>query len=293
MIERLAVIGVGLIGGSLALALRAAGQVGEVVGAGRGRANLEQAKALGIIDRFTTSAALAVADADVVVVAAPLGNSARILHEIAPVLPAHAVVTDVGSTKRQVVDEARAALGVHFARFVPGHPIAGTEHSGAQAAFATLYRQHRVILTPLPETDAEALARVHAMWTATGATLTQMEVDEHDRVLAATSHLPHLLAYTLVDMLAAAADAQDIFAFAAGGFRDFTRIASSNPEMWRDITLANRDALLAITGQYQRALEDLMSALTVRDGERIEAIFRRAKHARDACALPEANAERR
>jgi len=293
MIERLAIIGVGLIGGSLGLALRAAGQVREVVGAGRGRANLERARALGIVDRFTTSAALAVADADMVVVAATLGNTAQVLRDIAPALAAHAIVTDVGSTKRAVVDQARAALGAHFARFVPGHPIAGTEHSGAQAAFATLYRQHRVILTPLPETDPAALARVHAMWAATGATLTQMDVDEHDRVLAATSHLPHLLAFALVDMLAAAPDARDIFAFAAGGFRDFTRIASSNSEMWRDIALANRDPLLAITGQYQRALDDLVNALTARDGARIEAVFRRAKQARDACALPEANVEPR
>ncbi len=292
MIAKLVVIGVGLIGGSLACALRKAGQVGEVVGVGRGVANLEQAVALGVIDRYSQDVAQAVADADVVVIGATLGSTAGILQSIAPALKPAAVVTDVGSTKANVVAAARAALGDKFARFVPGHPIAGTEHSGAQAAFAELYVGHRVILTPVAETDADALACVHAMWECAGACVTHMSVADHDRVLAATSHLPHMLAFTLVDMLAAASDADDIFAFAAGGFRDFTRVASSSPEMWRDIALANRDALLEICGAYNARLERLMQALREGDGVTLEQSFKRAKEARDRCLVPEANARR-
>ena len=292
MIAKLVVIGVGLIGGSLACALRKAGQVAEVVGVGRGVANLEQAVALGVIDSYSQDAAQAVVGADVVVVGATLGSTAGILETIAPALGPRTIVTDVGSTKASVVAAARAALGEKFSHFVPGHPIAGTEHSGAQAAFAELYVGHRVILTPVAETDADALARVDAMWTAAGARVTCMPVADHDRVLAATSHLPHMLAFTLVDMLAAANDADDIFAFAAGGFRDFTRIASSNPEMWRDIALANRDALLEICDAYNARLERLMQALRDGDGATLEQSFKRAKEARDRCVVPQANARR-
>jgi prephenate dehydrogenase len=292
MISKLVVIGVGLIGGSLACALRKAGQVGEVVGVGRGLANLEQAVALGVIDSYSQDPAQAVVDADMVVIGATLGSTAAILADIAPVLKATSIVTDVGSTKASVVAAARAALGPAISRFVPGHPIAGTEHSGAQAAFAELYVGHRVILTPIAETDHEALACVHKMWECAGARVTHMAVEDHDRVLAATSHLPHLLAFTLVDMLAAANDADDIFAFAAGGFRDFTRIASSNPEMWRDIALANRDALLEICGAYSARLDRLMQALRDGDGAMLEQSFKRAKQARDRCVVPEANARR-
>ncbi len=292
MISKLVVIGVGLIGGSLACALRKAGKVERVVGVGRGIANLEQAVALGVIDSYSQDAAQAVADADMVVIGATLGSTADILARIAPALGPHAIVTDVGSTKASVVAAARAALGAQFSRFVPGHPIAGTEHSGAQAAFAELYVGHRVILTPEADTDAQALATVQSMWQATGARVTQMSVTDHDRVLAATSHLPHMLAFTLVDLLAEASDADDIFAFAAGGFRDFTRIASSNPEMWRDIALANRDALLTICGAYAARLERLMQALRDGDGATLELSFKRAKQARDRCVVPQANVRR-
>jgi prephenate dehydrogenase len=292
MISKLVVIGVGLIGGSLACALRKAGEVERVVGVGRGIANLEQAVALGVIDSYSQDAAQAVADADMVVIGATLGSTADILARIAPALEPHAIVTDVGSTKASVVAAARAALGAQFSRFVPGHPIAGTEHSGAQAAFAELYVGHRVILTPEADTDAQALATVQSMWQATGARVTQMSVTDHDRVLAATSHLPHMLAFTLVDLLAEASDADDIFAFAAGGFRDFTRIASSNPEMWRDIALANRDALLTICGAYAARLERLMQALRDGDGATLELSFKRAKQARDRCVVPQANVRR-
>ena len=292
MIGKLVVIGVGLIGGSLACALRKAGMVGEVVGVGRGLANLEQAVKLGVIDRYSQDAAHEVAAADIVVIGATLGSTADIFASMAAALGAHTVVTDVGSTKASVVAAARTTLGDNFSRFVPGHPIAGTEHSGAQAAFAELYVGHRVILTPVEETDPQALARVHAMWEAAGAIVTRMSVADHDRVLAATSHLPHMLAFTLVDMLAAADDAEDIFAFAAGGFRDFTRIASSNPEMWRDIALANRDALLDICTAYSERLEGLTQALRARDGRALELSFKRAKEARDRCVVAEANARR-
>ena len=292
MIGKLVVIGVGLIGGSLACALRKAAVVGEVVGVGRGQVNLEQAVKLGVIDRYSHDAAHEVAAADIVVIGATLGSTAGIFETIAPALEAHTVVTDVGSTKASVVAAARATLGDNFSRFVPAHPIAGTEHSGAQAAFAELYVGHRVILTPVEETDAQALARVHAMWEAAGAIVTRMSVADHDRVLAATSHLPHMLAFTLVEMLAAADDADDIFAFAAGGFRDFTRIASSNPEMWRDIALANRDALLDICTAYGERLERLIQALRARDGRSLELSFKRAKEARDRCVVAEANARR-
>ena len=292
MIAKLVVIGVGLIGGSLACALRKAGRVGAVIGVGRSIANLKQAVALGVIDSYSQDGAQAVADADMVVIGATLGSSAAILETIAPALQPATIVTDVGSTKASVVAAARLALGDKFARFVPGHPIAGTEHSGAQAAFADLYVGHRVILTPVAETDLDALARVRAMWECVGARVTQMSVADHDRVLAATSHLPHMLAFTLVDMLAAADDADDIFAFAAGGFRDFTRIASSNPEMWRDIALANRDALLAICGSYKARLERLMQALREGDGATLEQSFKRAKEARDRCVVADANAPR-
>lgn len=292
MIAKLVVIGVGLIGGSLACALRKAGRVGSVIGVGRGVANLEQAVALGVIDSYSQDGAQAVADADLVVIGATLGSTAAILETIAPALQPATIVTDVGSTKASVVAAARLALGDKFARFVPGHPIAGTEHSGAQAAFAELYVGHRVILTPVAETDLDALARVHAMWEWVGARVTQMSVTDHDRVLAATSHLPHMLAFTLVDMLAAVDDADDILAFAAGGFRDFTRIASSDPEMWRDIALANRDALLAICGSYNARLEGLMQALRDGNGATLEQSFKRAKEARDRCVVAEANAPR-
>ena len=291
-IGKLVVIGVGLIGGSLACALRKAGRVGEVVGIGRGLANLEQAVALGVIDRYGQDAAAEVGDADLVVIGTTLGATAGVLAAIAPALGPRTLVTDVGSTKASVVAAARAALGEHFPRFVAGHPIAGTEHSGAAAAFAELYVDHRVILTPVAETDGAALARVRALWEAAGARVCEMSVEDHDRVLAATSHLPHMLAFTLVDMLAAASDADDIFAFAAGGFRDFTRIASSNPEMWRDIAIANSAPLAELCDAYGARLARLAAAIRAGDGGTLEQSFRRAKEARDRCLIPEANARR-
>lgn len=281
MIRRLAVIGVGLIGGSLASALRAAGAVGEVVGCGRARPNLERAQALGVIDRWVQDPVQAVAGADLVFLAVPLGAMGPVMTAIAPALAPGAVLTDGGSVKGSVVSDARAAFGAIPPGLVPGHPIAGTERSGVEAAFATLYQGRRVILTPLPETDPEALARVTAMWSACGAQVCTMDVAHHDEVLAATSHLPHMLAFGLVDALARMRENDEIFRYAAGGFRDFTRIASSDPTMWRDICLANREALGTMLGRFSDELRDLSETIRAADGVRLLEVFARAKSARD------------
>ena len=285
VIDRLVIIGVGLIGGSLARALRRSGAVGEIVGVGRSAANLEAAVELGVVDRFEFDAAEAVRGADMVVVAVTLGASAAIFETIGPALDDNTVVTDVGSTKLSVVSAARAGLGARFPNFVPGHPIAGTELSGVKASFAELFDDHKVILTPVPETREEALQAVASLWRATGASVVEMDVTHHDQVLAATSHLPHLLAYTLVDMLAAAEDSDEIFEFAAGGFRDFTRIASSDPEMWRDIILANRKAVSRLCEVYSDRFGALRRAIEAGDGAAIEAVFQRAKDVRDQCVI--------
>lgn len=282
MIERLAVIGVGLIGGSLARALRAAGQVGEIIGCGRSRENLDLAVELGVIDRYEQNPALAVRAADVIFLAVPMGAMRELIRQIAPVRRADAVVTDGGSVKGSVVEDIQAACGQMPAWFVPGHPIAGTEHSGVGASFAELFRQRRVILTPVPETDPTATARVRAMWRATGAEVTDMSVAHHDEVLAATSHLPHMLAFGLVDALARMDCREEIFRYAASGFRDFTRIASSNPVMWRDICLANRESLSAMLARFSTEMSDLATSIRDADGERLLGIFTRAKAARDA-----------
>ena len=282
MINRLALIGVGLIGGSLARALRDAGHVREVIGYGRGLANLQRAVELGVADRIETSLSAAVRDADMVVLATPVGSMADILDAIAPYLAKDAVVTDVGSVKGTIATAARAALGAKLTDFVPGHPIAGTERTGVEASFSSLFVGRRVVLTPLPETRAEAVARVRAMWQAAGAEVVSMSVEHHDAVLAATSHLPHLLAYTLVDMLARLDDSREIFAYAAGGFRDFTRIASSDPVMWRDISLANREAIVNMLTKYRDELDGLIEAVAAGDGAKLQTLFARAKAARDA-----------
>lgn len=283
MIHRLAIIGVGLIGGSLASALRRRGLVGEVVGCGRDARNLQQGVALGVLDHYTHDPAAAAAGADMVVVAVTLGATRAILERIAPALDAASIVTDVGSTKASVVADARFALGKHFPRFVPGHPIAGGERSGVEASNPDLYERHRVILTPVEETAPAALAKVRAMWAATGAEVADMTPAHHDEVLAATSHLPHMLAYALVDCLASLGGGEgSILDYAAGGFRDFTRIASSNPEMWRDIALQNREALEVLCARFEANFRDLREAIARGDGAALEALFKRAKHVRDA-----------
>ncbi|CAG1000146.1 prephenate dehydrogenase [Burkholderiales bacterium] len=282
-IGRLVVVGVGLIGGSCALALRAMGAVREVVGVGRTRANLDEAVSRGIVDRAYTlderwTAELA--EAGVVLVATPVAQVAPILAAIAPHAGGSTVVTDAGSTKQDVVAAARAAFGARVARFVPAHPVAGTEHSGAAAAFESLFRERTTILTPLPETDRDAVDVVRSMWQDCGARTIELDPAQHDRIFAAVSHLPHVLAFALVAQLAARPDAADLFAHAASGFRDFTRIAGSSPEMWRDIALANRGALLDALAGYRAMLDRMAAAIAAGDGEALEHLFARASEAR-------------
>ena len=281
MIERLCIIGVGLIGGSLARALRDAGAVQEVVGAGRQLENLQTAVDLGVIDRYHTDLAQAVAGADMVVVCVPLGAIEGVFYTIKDHLDPQAVLTDVGSAKGSVIDAAKRAFRQLPDFFVPGHPIAGTELSGVEASFAGLFHERRVILTPLAETRANAIDRVREMWQAAGAQVVSMDAVHHDVVLAATSHLPHLLAFSLVDTLARLDEHNEIFDYAAGGFRDFTRIASSDPVMWRDICLANGDAIQLMIEQYIQDLQVASDAIGSQDGQQLLELFMRAKAARD------------
>lgn len=281
VIHCLCVIGVGLIGGSLARALRRAGACEEVLGVGRHTERLEKALDLGVIDRYDTDLGRAVSGADLVVVAVPLSAMEPLFRAMCGHLAPNAVVTDVGSAKRSVIDAARMAFGEVPSNLVPGHPIAGTEKTGVEASFASLFEGHRVILTPLAHTSAVALARVRAMWQATGAEVVQMEPTLHDEVLAATSHLPHVLAFTLVDVLGAMNERAEIFHNAAGGFRDFTRIASSDPRMWHDICLANSDAISRVLRRFMGDLERAAQAIEGRDGQALNALFVRAKALRD------------
>jgi len=281
MIERLCIIGVGLIGGSLARALREAGYCKSVVGAGRNPENLRQAVELGVIDSYETDLARAVAGADMVLVAVPLGAMEPIFSAVRGHLADDAVLTDAGSAKASVIEAVRRAFGEVPANFVPGHPIAGIEKSGVAASLPDLYRNRRVILTPLPETAAAATLRVRSMWEAAGAKVVDMEPVHHDEVLAATSHLPHVLAFTLVESLARLQDKAEIFEYAAGGFRDFTRIASSDPVMWRDICIANGDAIQQMIERFIGDLQLLDNAVEARDGDRLLQIFADAKAARD------------
>jgi len=274
---RVAVVGVGLIGGSFALALKTARLAGHVVGIGRGAANLKLALEQGVIDSIGADAA----GADLVLVAAPVAQYPAILAALAPVLKPGALVTDAGSTKRDVVAAARAALGAKIAQFVPAHPVAGAERSGAAASSAELFRGRRVILTPLAENEAPAVQAIEAVWGACGARVSRMDAAEHDAVLAAVSHLPHLLAYALVHEVASRDNSAQLFGFAAGGFRDFTRIASSHPEMWRDICVANRDRLLEELARYVAKLNDVRPLVERGDGPALQRLFEEARAARE------------
>ncbi|MBT0961939.1 prephenate dehydrogenase [Denitromonas iodatirespirans] len=283
-VRRLVVCGAGLIGGSFALALKAAGLVERVVGIGRTRASLERARELGVVDEIALDWPTALAGADVVLLAMPVGQSNDVMAAMAPHLAAETLVTDAGSTKRDVIEAIYAHLDGHLGQVVPAHPIAGAEKSGADAAFATLYRGRNVVVTPLPENDPAAVQRIRALWEACGATVREMSPQDHDRVFAAVSHLPHLLAFGLVHDLAGRANAEQLFSFAASGFRDFTRIAGSHPEMWRDICLANRHALLAELDQYLGELAYLRALLMSGDGDRLETLFGEAREARNRWA---------
>ena len=284
MIKRICIIGVGLIGGSLAKDLKREGLCGEVIGCSRRRENLERARELGIVDAYDVDPAKAVAGADMVVLAVPLGAMAGVLTSLRAGLDAQAVLTDVGSAKSSVLQAVQAAFGVIPENFVPAHPIAGTEYSGVEAAVDGLYEGHRVILTPVAETRPAATLRVRDMWQAVGAEVLEMDPTHHDEVLAATSHLPHMLAYTLVDMLGRMEERVEMFRYAAGGFRDFTRIASSDPQMWHDICIANRDALLGAMEHFQADLGVAIEAIRDGDGKSIKALFERAKALRDRYA---------
>ncbi len=278
-IHRMVIAGVGLIGGSLAAALKQAGVVDEIIGLGRRRETLEQAKALGLIDLIADSPAQ-IAGADVVMLATPVAQMESVLKSIAPHLGKNTVVTDAGSTKTNVIAAARKILGPAFSNYVPGHPIAGAESNGPDAARAELFQNRNVVLCPEAETDQAASDLVSAMWQNAGALVVRMDAARHDRIFAAVSHLPHLAAFALVDELAGRAEADDYFSFAASGFRDFTRIAGSSPEMWRDIALANREALLSELAAYRGKLDEITAALDKGDAEALETIFSRASNAR-------------
>lgn len=281
MIRRLAIIGVGLIGGSLALALRRKGLVEEVVGAGRGRDNLEQALHLGVIDRIAETPAEAARDADLILVATPVGAMPQVFSAIAPELAPEAIVTDAGSTKTDVVAAAHQYLGERVHQFVPAHPIAGAEKSGVGAARPELFVDKHLILTPLPENDPAQVERVRALWQACGARVEAMAVVDHDRVFAAVSHLPHLAAFALMEELAGRDNAEVFFRYAGSGFRDFTRIAGSHPEMWRDIALANRQAVLEELDKYMAKLTEIGGLIEKGDGQSLEDLFARARSARE------------
>jgi prephenate dehydrogenase len=278
-IHRLAIVGTGLIGGSLAAALKRAGAVDEIIGLGRRRETLEQAKALGLIDAIADSPAQ-IGSADVIVLATPVAQMKSVLSAIAPHVGEQAIVTDAGSTKIDVLAAARGILGAKFPRFVAGHPIAGAESNGPQAARADLFNGRNVVLCPEAETQPAAVERITALWQSAGAQVVLMDPARHDRIFAAVSHLPHLAAFALVDDLAGRPESAEFFRFAASGFRDFTRIAGSSPEMWRDIALANREALLAELTLYRGKLDEIAAALEMADGAVLERIFARASNAR-------------
>jgi prephenate dehydrogenase len=280
-INKLVIIGVGLIGGSFALALKKAKVVKQVVGVGRTRKNLNTALKLGVIDEISLDAAKAVRDADLVLIGTPVGQMAGVMKTIAPHLGGKTIVTDGGSTKQDVIACARKHLGAHFANFVPAHPMAGTENSGAAAAFPELYLDRKVILVPQRETTARALKLVSAAWTACGANVVRLQAREHDEILAAVSHLPHVAAFALMGTLARRKDAKRVLGFSAGGLRDTVRISGSSPEMWRDIFLANRTALLVDIEKYINEIKCLKSSLKAGDGDALQAQFERARHARE------------
>jgi prephenate dehydrogenase len=277
---KLAIAGVGLIGGSFALALRRQNAVERIVGIGRSAATLVRARELGIIDEAAASIADAMEGADLVLIAAPVAQTEAILASIRPHLKPGTIVTDAGSTKTDVVAAARRALGDKIGQFTPGHPIAGREKNGPEAATPDLYRGKKVILTPLAENAAKDVECVSAAWEACGARIHRLTPEEHDRVFAAVSHLPHLLAYALVDDIASKPHAELLFQYAASGFRDFTRIAASSPEMWRDITLANSTALLKELDAYLVRLQSLRGHLASGNGAAIEAVYVNAQRAR-------------
>lgn len=281
LFQRVAIIGVGLIGGSFALALKQAKACAHVAGAGRDPANLKLALERGVIDSIQKDAAAATEDADLVLIATPVAQYPKVLAQVAKKLKPGALVTDCGSTKRDVIEAARQALKGKIGQFIPAHPIAGAEKSGAGAASAELFRGRRVVLTPLKENAEEAVGRINQAWSTCGARTMRMGAEEHDAVLAAVSHLPHLLAFALVHDIAGRKNSAELFSFAAGGFRDFTRIASSHPEMWRDICVANSDLLAAEVAEFSKRLDEVGKLVEARNGAALEKLFAHAREARN------------
>jgi len=281
-IGKMAVIGVGLIGGSLSLAMREAGVVDEVIGVGRSVDNLETALELEVIDRYSLDPVEAVQGADLVFLSTPVQTFGPLARQGLPVMEPGSILTDGGSVKGEVIRQIEPMLPKGVA-FVPGHPIAGTENSGAAAAFPTLYRDKRCILTPPAATPEEALAKVRRMWQIAGSEVVVMGVEKHDRILAAISHLPHMIAYTLVNAVGSYDRFEEnILEYSAGGFRDFTRIASSDPTMWRDIALTNREALLEMMERYEHFLAELKEDVRSGDGQKLYDFFLKSKLLRDA-----------
>jgi prephenate dehydrogenase len=282
---KLVIVGTGLIGGSFALALKNAGKVGSIVGVGRSRDNLDQAFRLGIVDRAYTRSedwTAELADAALVLLATPVGEMPALFAAIAPHLGPGTIISDAGSTKQDVITAARAALGAAFSRFVPAHPIAGSERSGAAAASVSLFRGRQVVLTPVPETDPTAVERVRAWWTQCGAIVTLLGAERHDALLSAVSHLPHVLAFALIGELADRPDAADYWRVAGTGLRDFTRLAESHPDMWRDICIANAARLRADLAAYRKELDRIDAMLARGDGAALSGLFERAGAARAA-----------
>jgi prephenate dehydrogenase len=281
LVGRVVVVGLGLIGGSFAKGLRDSGLCHEVVGVDLNPTSRARAVELGVTDRCEADLAQACMGADVIQLAVPILAVERVLKLLADMDLGNAIITDVGSAKGSIVQAARSALPKHLARLVPGHPIAGSERSGVEASNGALFQRHKVILTPLAETDPAALALIDRLWRALGADVEHMDVERHDEVLAATSHLPHLLAFNLVDSLARRDESLEIFRYAAGGFRDFTRIAGSDPVMWHDIFQANRDAVLRQLDAYRADLDALRQAVEARDSDELLSVFKRARMARE------------
>lgn len=283
-LNKLVIIGVGLIGGSFALALRKAGLVKHIVGVGRSKRNMQHAVAQGAIDEIDENIASALQNADLVFLAMPVGQTTHIMTQIAPHLQTNTIITDAGSTKQDVITAARDHLNTeNLQNFVPGHPIAGAEQSGVLAAHADLFRNKHLILTPLQETSTDSIQNITHLWEACGAEVSRMDADEHDKVLAATSHLPHILAFALMSHLHTSTgnNTKNLLRFAGSGFRDFTRIASSSPEMWRDICIANRNALLSQVNAYQNELKVFQEILERNDGEALEQVFSQARGVRE------------
>ena len=280
MIHHLTIIGVGLIGGSLAKALRFENAVGHITGFGRTESSLQRAQALGVVDSWSLDLGTAVEQAEVVVIASPVNAISSTFQKLKSCLGDNAIVTDAGSVKGPIVDAAVSGLGDKIVNFVPGHPIAGKEQSGVDAASATLFKGHRTILTPIANTGTEAISTVKDMWETIGAEVVFMEPSAHDELLALTSHLPHALAFILVDLLSRQTNPEDSFDLSAGGFYDITRIASGDPVMWRDIFLSNQQAVLQRLTEFSTAIANLAELINDCDSHGLEQMFKHSNEVR-------------